>query len=351
MEKSATSDVWQAILGGAKMLIQTALRDCGAGWWLAAVVAIAVCLGEGSASAQEVVASINNENITQAEFYGRLQKVKGADFLVPTNPPGMRQETAGYILLNSMINERLILQLAAKEALTPTDDEVKADLDPLMNQDSIKKAIHDHLITADEVKYPLMVQTARYNLATTRQKVTAAEIEQFYNDHIESYKSPERWNLSAIRTTKIDDAIKVAKELKSGKTFEETARTYSEDERTRAIGGRIGLIDATDKSLPEEIRRAVRDLRVGQFTDPIAVKFDAGGANGVTQVYWIVKLTEKQEANQRQLAEVRHQLERLASLKKAGGLEVADKKILDFRKASIVKINLPGYDALLSAKQ
>ena len=330
------------------MLLQTALRHFGAGWWLVALISLVMIMGADHARAEgdKVVATVNNEAITEGDFYNRLQKVKGADFLVQGNPPGMRQENAGYIILNSMINERLILQLAAKNNLTPIAAELDVDLVPLLKQENIIQAIANHLVTANELKYDITVQHARYNLATNRQTVTPAEVEAFYNDNIDIYKSPERWVLSAIRTTKIDDAAKVTTELKDGKSFEETARTYSEDERTRATGGKIGVFDATDKSLPEDIKRAVRDLKVGEITNPIGIQFD----NGTTKrlVYWIVKLMDRQMASQRQLADVRHQVERLATLKKVGGLETGDKKIADFRKSSDVKINLPGYDALLN---
>ena len=330
------------------MLLQTALRDIGAGWWLVALITLAIGIGDGQALAQgdNVVATVNSEKITAAEFYARLQKVKGQDFLVPGNPPGIRSENAGYIILNSMINERLILQLAAKDNLVPTAAELDIDLVPLMKQDNIVKAISDHLVTPEEIKYDVMVQQSRYNLATTRQTVTPAEIQAFYDDNINSYKSPERWVLSAIRTTKIDDAVRVTSELKAGKSFEQTARTYSEDERTRATGGKIGVFDANDKGLPEEIKKAVRDLKVGQFTDPIGVQFDSGTSKQL--VYWIVKLVEKQAAFQRQFADVKTQVTRLATLKKVGGMEVGDKKVADFRKTSDVKINLPGYEPLLN---
>jgi foldase protein PrsA len=318
--------------------------------WPLALIALVIVIGDGQARAQgdKVVATINKESITEGYFFNRLQRVKGQDFLVNTKPPSMRTENGGYIILNSIINERLILQLAAKDNLTPTPAEIDIDLVPLMKQDGVIKAIAQHLVTADDIKYDVTVQQARFNLSTNRQKVTPAEVQAFYDEHIDNYKSPERWVLSAIRTTKVDDAIKIITELKAGKTFEETARTYSEDERTRATGGKIGVFDATDKSLPEDIRNKVRDLKSGEFTEPISVKFDTGGSAGQVTVYWIVKLNERQIASQRQLADVRAQVEKLATLQKTGGLEVGDKKIADFRKTSDIKIDLPGYEELLN---
>ncbi len=331
------------------MLIQAALKHAGL---LSTLVIVALGIfSETQGYAQEkVVATINNEGITEKEFYTRLQRVKGSDFLVPTTPPAMRTESAGYIVLNSLINERLIIQLAQKNSVMPTDAEVNSELAIVMKQEGVIAALNEHTINKEDLFYDVKVQISRFNLATGKQPATPEEIEKFYNDNVEHYKSPERWGLSAIRTTNIDTAIKVQGELKAGKTFEATAKTYSEDPRTRDNGGQIGVFDATDKNLPQEIKSKVAALKLGEFTDPIGVMFDPGNGGAKVLVYWIVKLTVKQDAVTRTLADVRGQVERLAALKKAGGLEVADKKIAEFRKSSTVQVNVPGYDALTSKK-
>ena len=38
-----------------------------------------------------------------------------------------------------------------------------------------------------------------------------------------------------------------------------------------------------------------------------------------------------------------------ALLEKAGGIQVADKKIIQFRQQSDIRIKLPGYDSLLAS--
>src|SRR5579859_6359312 len=120
--------------GDIQMSFQPALMSVAKGWWLVTLAAFALSYGETRAMAQadKPIASVNNEPISEGEFFHRLQLVKGSDFLVPTTPPSMRSESAGYIVLNSIINERLILQLAAKNNLTPTDAEIDVDLVPLM---------------------------------------------------------------------------------------------------------------------------------------------------------------------------------------------------------------------------
>jgi PPIC-type PPIASE domain/SurA N-terminal domain len=331
------------------MLIQAALKHAGLISTLA-IIALGILSDTRSDAQEKIVATINNEGITEKEFYTRLQHVKGQDFLVPTTPPAMRSESAGYILLNALINQRLIIQLAQKNNVLPTDAEINGELEGVMKQEGVIAALKDHSVTKDDLFYDVKVQVSRFNLATGKQPVSAEEVEKFYNDNIERYKTPERWGLSAIRTTNLDTAIKVIGELKAGKSFETTAKTFSEDQRTRDTGGQIGVFDANDKNLPQEIRSKVALLKLGENTEPIGVMFDPGNGGAKVLVYWIVKLTVKQDAVTHSLAEIRPQIERLAALKKYGGLEVADKKIAEFRKTSDVVINLPGYDALTSKK-
>ena len=331
------------------MLIQAALKHAGLLSTLA-IMALGILADTRGDAQEKIVATINNEGISEKEFYTRLQRVKGQDFLVPTTPPAMRTESAGYIVLNSLINERLIIQLAQKNSVLPTDAEINAELEGVLKQEGVIAAIKDHTVTKEDLFYDVKVQISRYNLATNKQAATPDEVQKFYNDNIDHYKTPERWGLSAIRTTNIDTAVKVIGELRSGRSFEATAKTYSEDQRTRDSGGQIGVFDANDKSLPQEIKSKVAGLKIGEFTEPIGVMFDPGNGAAKILVYWIVKLTVKQDAVTHALAEIRPQLERLAALKKCGGLEVADKKIAEFRKTSDVQINLPGYDGLTNKK-
>ncbi len=328
------------------MLRNTALKHAGIACWPVALFIMITFTSSFAAAQDKPVATVNGEAISTTEFYNRLQRVKGSDFLLPTNPPTMRTETAGYIVLNSIINERIILQCAAKSSLTATDAEIEAELAPLLKRDNVAKAIKDGSVTADEVKYDLMVQIARFNLATERKLASADEIEKFYKDHIDAYKSPERWGLSAIRVKSLDVANTVVSELKGGKTFEETARAYSVDDRTRATGGKIGVFDADDKNLPVELRKAVAPLQNGQYTQPIGTQFDAGDGAGKQLVYWIIKVTAKSPATQRGFDEVKDQIARLAAIQKVGGMQKADDRIAEFRKAADVKINLAGYDGL-----
>lgn len=332
------------------MFLQAALRNLGAGWWVIGLIVLAVIgMGEARADGDKVAATVNNDVITEAEFFWRLQTMRGADFVIPTNPPSIRNETAGYIMLNSLINERVILQLAAKSHLLPSDADVDAELAPLLKQENVHLAIMNHEVTKDDLRYNIRVQKSRFNLAANGATVTQAEVEQYYNENKKNYTVPERWGLAGIRTSKLEDATNAENELSMKKPFAEVAKKYSEDQASKNNGGTIGVVNAGDPQLPKQIRDQVKDLKTGQVSPPIESDFQAPDGNHI-KVYWIIKMELKQPESIRPLEDVRPQVERLAILKKVGGLEAAEKKILDFRNNSDIKIILPGYTGLLNKK-
>ena len=64
-------------------------------------------------------------------------------------------------------------------------------------------------------------------------------------------------------------------------------------------------------------------------------------------LYWFIVMKHKEPGTTQPFAVVKVQAEQAALLERAGGIQVADKKIADFRQLSDIKINLPGYEFLL----
>ena len=64
-------------------------------------------------------------------------------------------------------------------------------------------------------------------------------------------------------------------------------------------------------------------------------------------VWWFLRMSHREPAATQPFAVVKTQAEQAALLEKAGGMQVADKKIYDFRQVSDIKINLPGYEVLI----
>lgn len=77
-------------------------------------------------------------------------------------------------------------------------------------------------------------------------------------------------------------ARSLAAKARAGADFAQLARTFSDDEETRAKGGDYKPLRPNDATLPPEIRTAIFSLRPGQVSDPVR---QSGG-------FWIFRLTD-----------------------------------------------------------
>lgn len=297
-------------------------------------------------SLPKIAASVNGELITESAFYERLQRVRAQDFIASVNPLQLRGETAGQIVLTSMINEKLIVQWATKTGQMPSDAEVAAEVETLKKQPGLADAIKAGAVTEENLRYDVTVQRARFNLATTAASVTPQEVEAWYKAHQANYTTPERWGLAAVRTSKPDSLPKIAAAIKANKPFPDIVKEYSEDSKNKETGGMLGVVSAADNNVPAPIREAVKKLKVGEITP--AIKFDlASGPEKTPGTVWLfVRLVSKEPEKVRPFEDVKSQAERLALLEKAGGYQVADKKIATFREQSKIQISLPAYQSL-----
>jgi parvulin-like peptidyl-prolyl isomerase len=319
--------------------------------WLGAALVVGTLIGSGAAQAQggadKIIARVNGDSIMESEFYDRLQRLRAQDFLVSVNPLQLRSETAGQLTLETLITERLILQWAAKTQQMPSDADVNGQLAALEKQPNIAQALANKLISEDMMRNSIRVQRARFNLATTAAAVSPPEVEDYYKKHIAQFTTPERWGLADIRISKSDVVDKAEADLKAGKSFPDVAKAYSDDARTKDNGGTMGLVAAADPSLPAPMKEAIKLLKVGEVTPPL--KLEVRDMQGKPATIWfILRLTSKEPESVRSFAEVKEQVEQEALLEKAGGYQVADKKIQQFRQQSDIQVSLPGYQSLAS---
>lgn len=321
--------------------------------FLAALVAIALT---GTLSAQNTTArsgndpvlTVNGEVVTYSEFFLRLQRMRAQDFVILTNPPTLRQEASGLILMNSLINERLILQWATKTSQMPSDTEINAEYEKLKTQPALADALKKNIVTEELIKYELRWQKARFNIATTAVSVSAKEIEEFYKNHTANYTIPERWTLLAVNTRDAQNVTKIQADLKADKPFEEIVKAYCDDPTLKSRNGQFGTILANDVNLPANFRTALQKLQPGQTTSALKVDAQIAGTPATVATWWFIRMVKKEPGTVRPFADVKSQVEQSALLQKAGGLQVAEKKIAESRKTAVIKVFLPGYEQVES---
>lgn len=156
-------------------------------------------------------------------------------------------------------------------------------------------------------------------------KPTVAEAEKYYEENSESFRQPDRFlsrhifipfprplqNLDEAarneETAKVRSAMdKVAAELKAGKSFEELARIYSQDQETAPNGGLLGWLNRGDVG-STEFDDAAFALKPGEVSAP--VRSDIG--------FHLIKLEDKKASGIPPFAELQESIINSIAEKKA----------------------------------
>ncbi len=302
------------------------------------------------AGAEKIVASVNGEPILMSEFVERIQRIKAQDFIVSTNPLQVRSATAGVLTLDTLINEKLIVQWGTKTKDLPSELEIDAEAERQKQSPPVLALLQNGSMSDSQLRNELKVQLTRFNLATVAVEVTPQEMEAYYKKNPQTFTVPERWGLSSIRMSTLAKANAASADLKKGMAFGVVVKTYSEEPVSRAKDGQLGVVSALDPAIPLKAKEAIRILKVGEVTPPLALELVDPNTKKKGVFYFIFRLTSREAAQVQPFAAVQQQLKRALALEKAGGMTVADKKIAEYRQTSKIEINLPGYTDLLPKK-
>jgi peptidyl-prolyl cis-trans isomerase D len=196
-------------------------------------------------------------------------------------------------------NERVKVQVANfpadkfREGLVATDAEIAKHFED--NKESYR------IGEKRKIRYVTVDQEAMRARAT----VTGQQIERTYNDNIQQYSTPEQVRASHIllKTEGKDDAAvkKQAEELlakiRAGADFGELAKKNSQDESSAVKDGDLDFFPKGQ--MVPEFDKSAFSMKIGEVSDLVKSQFG----------YHIIKVTDKKEASQKTLAEVRPQIE------------------------------------------
>ncbi|HEY2382341.1 MAG TPA: peptidylprolyl isomerase [Terriglobia bacterium] len=289
---------------------------------LAGLLVTASCGSDSSASAN-VVARVNGKDISTAELEKQVQvQLNGAE------KPGSAEEQEDMKLqvLNQLINNQILLELASAANLNATDAEVDVKFNELKSQgteEQFKEMLKNQKMTVDDVRSELRKSIAIDKLVnkeiTSKISVTDAEIKAFYDKNKESFNLPESYHIAHILVTPVADpdlhnannddakspeeakakAARLLKEIQGGKDFATVARESSEDPSSGPNGGDLNFqpLQAIENIDPR-LGPAVQKMKVGE-TYPQVIETRFG--------FHILKLLEKDAGGQKDLADARVQ--------------------------------------------
>lgn len=257
----------------------------------ASMVACVLLLFTASGRAQvldRIVAVVGNEMILESELNAQVQFFVFNNRIDPKTP-GLKEQ-----VLQSMINEKLIVAKAIEDSVTVTDDEVSQQLEAVIQQrvqqvgsESKLEELYGMPMSRikrefrDEMRKNLLAQKLQQQKFGNAQ-IGRLEVEEFYDTYKDSLgQVPEEVELARIfiRPKFDSSAVMVARQklealqdsLKAGVEFAELAKRHSEDPGSAAQGGDLGFVRRGQ--FVKEFETAVFSLKEGETSDIVETQF------------------------------------------------------------------------------
>jgi peptidyl-prolyl cis-trans isomerase C len=256
----------------------------------------------------KVLAHVNNEDITQAEFDRLLRNIELSNG--KPVPPERRDEIYRKVL-DELVTYTVLKQEAKARNIAATDAEVdeqlKAMRDAAKTEDAFRKALAERKMTLERLKADAKTEISIAKMmkaqVDTTAEATDAECKDFYDKNPERFKRPETVRASHILLRvdpNADDATKkqtqakidgILKRAKSGEDFGTLAQQNSQD-GSAPNGGDLGYFPK-EKMVPAFADVAFA-LKPGDISDVVTTQF------GVH----IIKVTDRKPAGTVPLEEV-----------------------------------------------
>jgi parvulin-like peptidyl-prolyl isomerase len=261
-------------------------------------VAVAAALFVGAASlaraghvVERVVAVVNDEIILDSELeQSAAPQYRGPD---PDSPEGKKQwDETRRKALDQMIDGKLVQQQAVELKLSVTNDEVERAVQQVKEQNKLDdatfvEALKSQGFTMEAYKKTLRKQILELKVVNTavraRVAVSDDEVRTYYKQNERLSAGDRQSHLRQILVavpdrggpadveTKRRVAQKVTELARSGTSFTELAKQYSDDDSSKTSGGDLGwvgkgvLVDVLDDAMasmePGDVRGPIRTER------------------------------------------------------------------------------------------
>jgi peptidyl-prolyl cis-trans isomerase C len=234
-----------------------------------------------------------------------------SEFVDPTNADSVKSN-----LLESFIEEKLLLHEAEKHGVKPDPSMLKAAMEQMSPPQGSERERQsqggEELERA--VSESLMMEQYLRDFLLKGVVVTDADCEEYYNQHMEEFVSKDVVHVREILVDDLAQAERILSSLKRNRNgnFAELARLYSKA-ATAEEGGDMGRFERGE--LPEEFEKVVFPMASGTVSKIVRTRYG----------YHVFLVEERIGAHQQKLYEVRDQIQE--KLLAARQREIIEKKI------------------------
>lgn len=276
--------------------------------------------------------TINGEKITKDQYYKRLEQST------------INGQQAGSLVLQQLVQEELILQLAKDKGVSPTDEQINKKIDLAKKEGNLGARLQQMGITIDDFKAQLKPRQAQINIITKGIKIPDADVKKFYDTNEKTlFTRPETVDPAVIVCNSKDRLDKVQAQLKKGTDFTSVAMKLSEDPTGQA-GGRLGPLARNIPNVPPQLLDAAFKLKVNEVSEPVMIH-----PPGKITKWVFIKLLDRKPARTTSFADAKDQIREQLALQK-GSQQVNLMQLLE-KKREKSKIELPERYKFLNAAE
>src|SRR3954469_7236891 len=169
---------------------------------------------------------------------------------------------------------------AKDQGVSVTDAEVKKSFDQQKKQSFPKEADYQKFLKdngqteqdiLERVKLDLLSTKIRDKIIKGKDKVSDAQIKDFYNKNKDRFAQPERRDLRIVLTKTEAKANQAKAALQSGQSWKTVAKKYSIDQASKAQGGKLPA--QAKGTLERSLDEAVFSAPKGKLTGPVKTQF------------------------------------------------------------------------------
>lgn len=222
--------------------------------------------------ADDAVATVNGETITERELYEEMLR------------------RTGQQVLDQMVTERLLRQAVAAADVEVSDEAVQAEMDRVKEQLGEEITLDEALaragLTEEEWAAEIRLELGLRQLLTDRVQITEEEMRAFFEQYKDFLGTEEQVRVSHILVASREEAEDIRAALLDGADFAEVAREKSTDPGTAVRGGDVGWVSRGQTVKPFE------DMA---FSSPVG---DISPVVETDYGFHVLKVEERREARE-----------------------------------------------------
>jgi foldase protein PrsA len=216
---------------------------------------------------------------------------------------------------------------AEEMGIKVSDAEIKKSFEQQKKQSFPKEAQYQKFLkdygqteadVMQRVKLDLLSQKIRDKVIKGKDKVTDAQIEDFYNKNKERFAQPERRDLRIVLTKGEAKANQAKAALEDGQSWKDVAKQYSIDEASKSQAGK--LPDQAEGTLEKALDEAVFKAKQGQIYGPVKTQFG----------YYVFEVDDVKKASQQTLAQAKETIRQ--TLQSQNQQKALDKFVKEFQE-------------------